>query len=467
MTRRPRGQRLGGAAALLLLATACTTGGQHQDRVVLPGGTRDTRGPGAEGIGAMHAQHVAEIPVETLGLAALRGLEAIPPKRAVRVVEAGYGATIMQGESRSPESMLKVSWPPNPSLGHMQQAVQQATDFVRTRLGTSVDDINAAMLRGLMTLDKDGAYLDPPRYAALRSPSLPGVGLDVTLRERVLTVVAPIDGGPAARAGLRPGDRIVQVDGIPTERMKLTEAVDLFWGQPGSSARLTVARQEWDQPREISVVREATRARSVESKVARPGIGYIRIRRLQDSTPLEVQTALDTLGKAGARAIVLDLRLNGGGPVTAAIGVAELFLPAGRLVAYTEGRTRQQSLRFPAHAKRPSVDVPLAVLVDEGTAAGAEIVAAALQEEQRARLVGTTTQGQATIQTLIPLSNGAGLRLTTARWFTPEGRSIDRRGLTPDVEIARRLDEDRLLGDPGQDPQLRRALDVVGAAPSR
>ncbi len=465
MTRRARGRHLRGVAALLLLATACTTGGRHQDRVVLPGGTRDSGGPVAEAIAAMRAQHVAEIPAETLGLTALRSLESIPPKRALRVVEAGYGATIMQGESRSPESMLKVSWPPDPSPGHMLQAIQQASDFVRTRLGTSVDDINATMLRGLMTLDKDGAYLDPARHAALKNPSLSGIGLDVTLRERALTVVAPIDGGPGARAGLRPGDRILQVDGVSTERMKLSDAVDLFWGRPGSSTKLTVARPEWAQPREIAVIREATRARSVESKVVRPGIGYIRIRRLQDSTPPEVQTALDTLGAAGAKAIVLDLRVNSGGPVTAAIGVAELFLPAGRLVAYTEGRTRQQTIRFPAHAKRPSVAAPLAVLVDEGTAAGAEIVAAALQESQRARLVGTTTAGQASIQSLIPLSNGGGLRLTTARWFTPGGRSIDRRGLTPDVEVVRRPDEDRLLWDPAQDPQLRRALDVVGGRP--
>jgi carboxyl-terminal processing protease len=323
------------------------------------------------------------------------------------------------------------------------------------------------MLRGLMALDPDGAYLDPARSAALKNPAPAGVGLDVTLRDRFLTVVAPIAGGPGERAGLRAGDRILRIDGVSTERMKLTDAVDLFWGRPGSSAMLTVARREWAQPRELSVVRDATRARSVESKVVRPGVGYIRIRRLQDSTPPEVQTALDTLSPAGARAIVLDLRVNSGGPLTAAIGVAELFLPAGRLVAYTEGRTRQQSLRFPAHARRPSVDVPLVVLVDEGTAAGSEIVASALQEWQRATLVGTTTQGRASIQTIIPLSNGAGLRLTTARWFTPTGRSIDRRGLTPDVEVARTLDEDRWLGDPGQDPQLRRAIEVVGAGPSR
>lgn len=468
MTKRPRVRYLGGAAGLLLWAAACTTGGQHQDRVVLPGGTpRETSGPVAEAITVVRAQHVAEIPVETLGLTALRSLEAIPPKRAIRVVEGGYGATIMQGESRSPESMLVLSWPPDPSAADMLRAVQRASDFVRTRLGTSVDDLNATMLRGLMALDDNGAYLDPTRYATLKNAPPAGVGLDVTLRDRALTVVAPIEGGPGARAGLRAGDRILRIDGVSTERMKLTDAVDLFWGRPGSAAALTVARREWAQPREISVVREASRARSVESKVVRPGVGYIRIRRLQDSTPPEVQTALDTLGAAGARALVLDLRVNSGGPVTAAIGVAELFLPAGRLVTYTEGRTPQQSLRFPAHAKRPSLDAPLVVLVDEGTAAGAEIVASALQEWQRARLVGTTTQGRASIQSIIPLTNGAGLRLTTAHWFTPAGRSIDRRGLTPDVEVARSVDEDRWLWDPARDPQLRRALDVVGARPSR
>jgi len=460
-------QHLRGAAALLLFAAACTTGGRHQDRVVLPGSTRDTRAPVAEAIAAVRAQHVVEIPLETLGLTALRSLEAIPPKRAIRVVEAGYGATIVQGESRSPESRLSVSWPPDPSAADMLRAVQRAADFVRARLGTSVDDVNNTMLRGLMALDNDGGYLDPAQYAALKNPTPAGVGLDVTLRDRVLTVVAPIEGGPGDRAGLRAGDRILRIDGVSTERMKLTDAVSLFGGRPGSTAMLTVARREWAQPREVSVVREAIRARSVESKVVGTGIGYVRIRRLQESTVGEVRKALDTLRAAGARAIVLDLRVNSGGPLTAAAEVAELFLPAGKLLTYTESRVPQQSLRFSAQAKRPSVDVPLAVLVDEGTAAGAEIVAGALQDWQRATLVGTTTQGRASIQTIIPLSSGAGLRLTTARWFTPTGRSVDRRGITPDVEVARSLDEDRLLWDPGRDPQLRRAIEVVGAKPSR
>jgi carboxyl-terminal processing protease len=313
-----------------------------------------------------------------------------------------------------------------------------------------------------MALDADGAYLDPTRYASLKNPALAGVGLDLTVRERALTVVAPLDGGPGARAGIRAGDRILKVDGVSTERMKLLDAVDLLSGRPGSTTQLTVARPEWGQPRELSVAREAIRARSVESKVIPPSVGYIRVRRLQDTTPPEVQNALDTLRAAGAKGLVLDLRVNSGGPVAAAIGVAELFLPAGRLIAYTEGRTKQQTVRFPAHAKRPITDVPLVVLVDEGTAAGAEIVAAALQEWQRARLLGSTTQGQASIQSLIPLSNGGGLRLTTARWFTAAGRSVDRRGLTPDVEVARRPEEDRLLWNPAQDPQLRRALDLVG-----
>lgn len=249
--------------------------------------------------------------------------------------------------------------------------------------------------------------------------------------------------------------------------MKPTDAVGLFSGRLGSTAILTVARRESSQPREVSVAREAIRARSVESKVVGARVGYVRIRRLQESTAGEVRTALDALRTAGARAIVLDLRVNSGGPLTSAIGVAELFLPAGRLLSYTESRMRQQRLRFSARAPRPAVDVPLAVLVDEGTGAGAEIVAGALQEWQRATLVGTTTQGQASIQTVVPLSSGAALSLTTARWFTPKGRSVDRRGLTPDVEVARSPDEDRWLWDPERDPQLRRAVEVVGATPSR
>jgi carboxyl-terminal processing protease len=453
---------LKGAAALLLFAAACT-GGRHQERVVLPGPTRTTAGPVAEAITAVRAQHVVDIPVETLGLTALRSLETLPPRRAVRVVEAGYGATIVLDESRSPGARLSVAWPPSPSPADMIGAVQQAADFVRTRLGTSAEDVNTAMLRGLMALDDDGAYLEPARYAALRDPARAGIGLDVTLRDRALTVVAPIEGSPAERAGLRPADRILRIDGVSTERMTAVDAAELFWGGPGSPAVLTVARREWAQPRDISVARQPIRARSVDAKVVGPGVGYMQIRRLQESTAGEVQTGLDTLRTAGAKALVLDLRANSGGPLTAAVAVAELFLPGGRLVTYTESRVPQQRLQLAARARRPTVQVPLAVLVDEGTAAGAEIVAGALREWQRATLVGTATQGQASLQTLIPLSNGGALRLTTARWFTPTGHSVDRQGLTPDVEVARGPDEDRSVSDPGRDPQLRRATEVVRA----
>jgi carboxyl-terminal processing protease len=416
----------------------------------------------AEAITAVRAQYVDEIPVETLGLTALRSLEAIPPKRAVRIVEAGYGATIVLDESQSPGARRSVSWPPSPSALDMIRAVQQAADFVRARLDASAEDVNTAMLRGLMALDDDGAYLDPARHAALRDPARAGVGLDVTRRDRALTVAAPIEGGPAERAGLRPLDRILRINGVPTERMSSTDAAELLWGRPGSPVVLTVARAESAQPREISVLREAIRTGSVDSKALGTGVGYLRIRRLQESTAGEVQTTLDTLRMAGARALVLDLRMNSGGPLTAAAAVAELFLPSGRLVTYTESRVPQQRLRFTARARRATLDVPLAVLVDEGTAAGAEIVACALREWQRATLVGTATQGQGSVQTLIPLSNGGALRLTTARWFTPTGRSVDGQGMGPDVEVARSA-EDGSLWDPGRDPQLRRATELVRA----
>jgi carboxyl-terminal processing protease len=180
-----------------------------------------------------------------------------------------------------------------------------------------------------------------------------------------------------------------------------------------------------------------------------------------------VQAALDALRVARTAATILDLRGNSGGLLQAAIDVAELFLPERTLVVYTEGRTRNQNMRFVARAKRPDVDVPLAVLVDEGTSAGAEIVASALQDWKRATLVGMKTSGRASIQTIVPLSDRSVLKLTTAQWFTPKGRSVHRRGLVPDIEVALPAGDDRFLMDPTRDTQLRLAMTIIRGARAR
>jgi carboxyl-terminal processing protease len=213
----------------------------------------------------------------------------------------------------------------------------------------------------------------------------------------------------------------------------------------------------------VALTREVVRAPAVvEYQILGTEVGYVTVRHLHASTAGEVQNALNALRARNVGALVLDLRGNGGGVLSAAIEVAERFLPTKRLITYTEGRVRTQNMRFTAHATRPIVNLPLAVLVDDGTAAGAEMVAAALQSWGRATLVGMKSMGRTTIQSTIPLSNGAQLHLTTARWYTPKGALL-LGGLTPDVEAPRGAEDDRWFRDPERDPQLRRAVEIVAA----
>jgi carboxyl-terminal processing protease len=283
----------------------------------------------------------------------------------------------------------------------------------------------------------------------------------MSVRDGELMIVAPIIGGPGHRAGLRAGDRIRVVDGKSTEGVRLDDAVRLLRGAVGSQVVLTIKRADWDTPRNIAITREVVRV-AVEYHTLGGHVGYVGIRDLQKDTPGQVRDALGALRSQGADRFVLDLRGNPGGVLSAAIEVAELFLPTRRLITEVQMRTRTRNMRFTAHAKSPAVKAPLVVLIDEGTAAGAEIIAAALQDWERATLVGTKSVGRTTIQSIIALPDGAQLRLTTARWFTPKGALLHQ-GLTPDVEVTRAKDEEQWFRDPERDSQLRRAVQVVVA----
>jgi carboxyl-terminal processing protease len=204
-------------------------------------------------------------------------------------------------------------------------------------------------------------------------------------------------------------------------------------GKPGTKVTITVAREGWAEPKDVEIQREVIHVQSVRSQELPDGVGYIRIRQFQEQTAQDLDAALDKLTKAGMKGLILDLRNNPGGLLTAAVDVSEKFLEDGRLVVYTEGRVKNQNMRFTAHAKKPHAKVPMVVLVNQGSASASEIVAGALQDYGRAKVVGTQSFGKGSVQTIIPLSDGAGLRLTTAKYFTPKGRSIQGKGITPDV----------------------------------
>ncbi len=349
-------------------------------------------------------------------------------------------------------------------------------------------DIIYSAIRGtLRGLDPHSSFLDPEMYREMQvetTGSFGGLGIELTLRDDVLTVVAPIEGTPAYRAGIQPGDRIVKIEGLTTKDMQLAEAVKRMRGKPGSKIIISIMREGLPEPKDVPIIREQIRVQSVKSSQLEPGIEYIRLRQFQEQTANDLENALEKYIKNGkVQGLVLDLRNNPGGLLTSAVEVSEKFLDSGKLVVYTEGRVRNQNMRFQSNSKRVFTDFPMVVLVNQGSASASEIVAGALQDWGRAVVLGSQSFGKGSVQTIIPLSDGSGLRLTTAKYFTPKGRSIHGKGITPDILVegpktTAVLGAPTEPGGPGtpvppivetpqeqlkRDPQLQRALDLLKA----
>jgi carboxyl-terminal processing protease len=334
--------------------------------------------------------------------------------------------------------------------------------------------IYSAIKGTLRGLDPHSSFLDPDSYREMQvetSGSFGGLGIEITLKDDILTVVAPIDGTPAYRAGLHTGDRIVKIDGLSTKDMQLADAVKRMRGKPGSKVTITVLREGWAEPKDFDIVREQIKVQSVKAVPMGEGVEYLKLRQFQEQSPHDLETQLEKFSKDGMKALILDLRNNPGGLLTAAVEVSEKFIDDGKLVVYTEGRVRNQNMRFSAHAKRGYSQMPMVVLVNQGSASASEIVAGALQDWGRATIVGTQTFGKGSVQTIIPLSDGSGLRLTTAKYFTPKGRSIHGKGITPDIIVEvpkdtappkeRPLPSADPLEDLRKDVQVQKALEVI------
>jgi carboxyl-terminal processing protease len=248
-------------------------------------------------------------------------------------------------------------------------------------------------------------------------------------------VVSPIEDTPASAAGLKPNDLIIRLDDKAVKGMQLTEAVRLMRGKPGSDIVLTVVREGSSKPLKITVTRAVIKIQSVKQRLLEPGYGYVRITQFQSGTPKSLSAAvkkLETENKGTLRGLVLDLRNNPGGVLNAAVGVSDAFLEKG-LIVYTEGRVADSKLKFTATPGDILNGAPMVVLVNSGSASASEIVAGALQDHKRAVIMGTKTFGKGSVQTILPVSNGAALKLTTARYYTPEGRSIQAAGIVPDI----------------------------------
>lgn len=308
-----------------------------------------------------------------------------------------------------------------------------------------VEDIEDATLlkhamRGMIDqLDPHSAYLDKAAFSRLQDSSegrFGGVGIELGLRDGRLVVVTPIDGTPASKAGLEPGDTIVSIDGTPADNLTLQDASDLIRGDPGSELDITVIHRTDQAPRTVTLVRDDLATRSVSHDWLAPGYGLLRISQFQQPTARQARQAIAEMKKKDLLGLVLDLRNNPGGLLQSAVDIADLFLNEG-LVVSTEGRMANAQVSFQASADTLAHEVPLVVLINRGSASAAEIVAGALQDQRRAVLIGSSTFGKGSVQQVIPLGNGEGLKLTTALYFTPSGRSIQAQGVEPDVSVMR------------------------------
>ncbi|MEJ2236062.1 MAG: S41 family peptidase [Syntrophobacterales bacterium] len=303
----------------------------------------------------------------------------------------------------------------------------------------------------LKTLDPHSSYLNPDAYKELQvetKGSFGGIGIEITIRDGFLTVVSPLEGTPAYDLGIEAGDQILRVDGESTKEMTLMEAVKKMRGPKGTKVVLTIMREGFAKPKDYVVTRATIAIKSVRAKTLEPGYGYLRLSQFQSTTAKDLRQALTTLEKENQplKGLILDMRNNPGGLLDQAVKVSDEFLDEG-LIVYTGGRLKSQDMRFEAHTNTRPHRYPIVVLVNEGSASAAEIVAGALQDHKRAVVVGVETFGKGSVQTVMPLRNGAALRLTTSLYYTPSGRSIQAKGIEPDIvverELPRKRDDDR------------------------
>lgn len=297
-----------------------------------------------------------------------------------------------------------------------------------------------AAIKGLLSgLDPHSEYLDPRQLTDLTegtSGAYDGLGLEVLTIDGVLRVIAPIDDTPAERGGIKPGDIITRIDAKPVSSDNVNESVELLRGSPGSSVVLTVLHEGESVPVDITLKREKIKVASVRARWLEPGYAYLRVSQFQEETGAELKRKFAKLkGKdLPIRGVVLDLRSNPGGLLTAAVEVSDVFLDSGVIVS-TRGRLNDTDLSFSATAGDLAAAAPLVILVDRGTASAAEIVAGALKDNHRGLILGQKTFGKGSVQTVLPLEDGHAVKLTTARYYTPSGVSIQATGIAPDIEL--------------------------------
>jgi carboxyl-terminal processing protease len=378
-------------------------------------------------------------------------------------VTLGFALALSSGvlASRRPE--------PHDLPGRDARLMAEVIERVRDEYVEPLDDheLMQYAIRGMVSgLDGYSAYLDKAELEDLRVASegiYSGIGVEVSYEDGLVVVVSPIEGSPADRAGLRAGDVIVAIDGQAVRSAGLGESVARMRGGPGTRVRVTLEREGIEEPVEVIIERAQIEVHSVRQALLEPGYGYLRISQFSETTPDELQRSLAELRRqsdGALAALVLDLRGNPGGVLESGVAVADAFLDEGVIVS-ASGRTRDSRFNMMATPGDISDGARLAVLVNRGSASASEIVAAALKEHGRAVLVGRTTFGKGSVQTVLPLSGGDAVKLTTSRYYTPSGTSIHEKGILPDVVLARDDTPAARPATPGDDPEVAAALKLL------
>src|SRR5512136_2485912 len=293
----------------------------------------------------------------------------------------------------------------------------------------------------LSSLDPHSSFMPPEMYKEMKietKGSFGGLGIEISIKDGILTVISPIEDTPAYRAGIKSGDQILKIDDKYTKDMSIMDAVKKMRGTKGTKVVLTIMREGFEKPKEFPLVRDIIQVKSVKFKMLDEGFGYVRIAQFQEKTDDDLLKAFNDLSAKSngkLQGLVLDLRNDPGGLLDQAVRVADHFLDEGQLIVYTEGREKDSKMRFTARKGDKEPHYPIVLLINGGSASASEIVAGALQDHKRAIVMGTQSFGKGSVQTIIPLSDNSGLRLTTARYYTPSGRSIQAKGISPDIVV--------------------------------
>lgn len=319
----------------------------------------------------------------------------------------------------------------------------EAFDRISAAYVEEIDDrvlLESAVKGMLLDLDPHSAYLDREKFSHLQESTTGnygGLGLEVDMDDGYIKIISPMDDTPADKAGIEAGDLIIQLNEQPVKGMSLSEAIELMRGEPGSEIKLTIAREGEFKPLELTLIREVIEVSSVRHRMLEDGFGYLRIAQFQINTGADVLSALAEMqADKPMSGMILDLRNNPGGVLQAAVDVSDAFIEDG-LIVYTEGRLPTSDLKYNATSGDQLNGTTIVVLVNSGSASASEIVAGALQDHDRAIIMGTTTFGKGSVQTILPLNEEKAIKLTTARYFTPSGRSIQAEGIKPDIWVDR------------------------------